>query len=755
MWGLLLALVAFVCAQSFANATTTGVSRVTLTGTQSATSNCVHNDANWVEFTAPAVIHPTWIFDRWTIDFDALRPTAAFWEYNGTDNAVVVTSWNGTNWVVDTELVGDSDFFFGESVAIAGQWLIVANATRLHIFRRNAFTGQWNPFQVVDPSSYINRVAIHQDLLVVHVGGGNLDAYRFDGSAWGSVPITNSAWSVYALAIHSGAVVISSLDNDIVTMQRWNGSQFVIEETLSGPDRFGFSVDVHLDSLIVGAASAIASIYRYNATAATWGVPTATFAAPSASTAADASVSIQGDVALLGDGINNYFGAGKGAAFLYYNYGQDNWTRVAEFGNASSTIGGYGKMVALGSTFGLATESTGSDGVVHVFRPFDCTGYTTAISLTQITATNTAITLTNTQLSATGTRISQTDTQVSVTQTEITATASTATHTNSVTGTQTEVTDTATHTNSATEVTRTQTYGTSSGVVLGDLSGMNASCICGGILHSCLVTAEHLIVCFGDEVWGWDHGLLGYANGSRQVLLSPDAALAKFPEGVRASNDSSVPVKLGCGYKHTLVLLSSGYIFGWGRNYEGQMGLGNTTTPLNYIGDDEFPYTVGPATLSGTAKDVCAGRDYSCSVLDAALDGNVQCWGSGAIGRTGYGETVNVGDNELVRDYNPGGRGPFVHVGGSGVALRIYCGWRSTCVLMHNGDLRCWGANFNGEASCIPRAYAPPPPPLTHMYIARHRLDHSRWRRRCHPIARERILDVTRGGHHDQRRLYR
>jgi hypothetical protein len=79
---------------------------------------------------------------------------------------------------------------------------------------------------------------------------------------------------------------------------------------------------------------------------------------------------------------------------------------------------------------------------------------------------------------------------------------------------------------------------------------------------------------------------------------------------------------------------------------------------MDPIGDNETPGSVGPVDLGAgrTAVGISAGGSHTCALLD---NGTIRCWGDGAYGKLGYGNTDTIGDNET-----PGGYGP-VSLGGS------------------------------------------------------------------------------------------
>lgn len=87
--------------------------------------------------------------------------------------------------------------------------------------------------------------------------------------------------------------------------------------------------------------------------------------------------------------------------------------------------------------------------------------------------------------------------------------------------------------------------------------------------------------------------------------------------------------------------------------------------------------------------EIATGFSHTCALIS---DGRVRCWGSNAEGRLGYGnstEVPNVGDNEDPADLED------VPIGG--LAIQVVAGNSHTCVLLDDGDVRCWGRNSSGQ----------------------------------------------------------
>lgn len=145
-----------------------------------------------------------------------------------------------------------------------------------------------------------------------------------------------------------------------------------------------------------------------------------------------------------------------------------------------------------------------------------------------------------------------------------------------------------------------------------------------------------------------------------------------------------------CGHAHTCALLSQGLIKCWGRNSEGQLGLGDT----NQRGDDpeEMADDLRAVDLgSGNAAlALAAASHHTCVILDG---GSVKCWGDNAFGQLGLGDTITRGND-------PGGMGdglPAVNLGNGKTAVALAAGGSHMCAILDDNSVKCWGWNNSGQ----------------------------------------------------------
>jgi cysteine-rich repeat protein len=83
---------------------------------------------------------------------------------------------------------------------------------------------------------------------------------------------------------------------------------------------------------------------------------------------------------------------------------------------------------------------------------------------------------------------------------------------------------------------------------------------------------------------------------------------------------------------------------------------------------------------------IARGREHTCLLLE---DTSIRCWGDGGFGQLGTGSSSDIGDG-------PGEMPPAtIDVGGT--PIQLYAGGDYNCVLLGNGELRCWGSNGTGQ----------------------------------------------------------
>lgn len=184
--------------------------------------------------------------------------------------------------------------------------------------------------------------------------------------------------------------------------------------------------------------------------------------------------------------------------------------------------------------------------------------------------------------------------------------------------------------------------------------GAPARDLAAGHDHACAETADGLF-CWGAN----GKGQLGDGSYGPELALTPLRVL----DGVAAT-------AVGAGGEHTCATVA-GVLRCWGDNLDGQLGDGLTVgqpTPQGVVG------------IAGAAQ-VTSKRWTTCARL---LDGTASCWGVGSSGE--------LGDGTRYRGrFSPG---PVR--GLTGIA-EIASGWGHGCARSSDGTVRCWGSNLRGQ----------------------------------------------------------
>ncbi|MDF1654216.1 MAG: hypothetical protein P1U34_03805 [Coxiellaceae bacterium] len=149
--------------------------------------------------------------------------------------------------------------------------------------------------------------------------------------------------------------------------------------------------------------------------------------------------------------------------------------------------------------------------------------------------------------------------------------------------------------------------------VSGLTSGVHAIAV--GNNYSCALLQTGSAKCWGEN----SHGQLG--NGNIKDQLVP-AAVSDL------GNDTTYAVSIAAGDNHSCALLNDGTMKCWGENDYGQLGIGN---------NDSFKIT--PQTVNGgrnfSVAALEAGGKHTCVITQA---GGMMCWGKNSDGQLGIGD---------------------------------------------------------------------------------------------------------------------
>jgi alpha-tubulin suppressor-like RCC1 family protein len=153
---------------------------------------------------------------------------------------------------------------------------------------------------------------------------------------------------------------------------------------------------------------------------------------------------------------------------------------------------------------------------------------------------------------------------------------------------------------------------------------------------------------------------------------------AHEPPDARPPADAQPPdAALGSGsgrivaaFEHTCVVDDAG-LFCWGRNADGQLGLGNSSPALSR------PQRIERA---GDYSELCTGETHTWGLC---AEGALECWGGNEQGQLGLGDMASRSEPTPTA---------------AGLAFSsIACGGNITCGVAAAGALYCWGDNAEGQ----------------------------------------------------------
>jgi alpha-tubulin suppressor-like RCC1 family protein len=199
-----------------------------------------------------------------------------------------------------------------------------------------------------------------------------------------------------------------------------------------------------------------------------------------------------------------------------------------------------------------------------------------------------------------------------------------------------------------------------------------AVAVAAGAFHACAILDNGLLRCWGDN----EVGQLGQGN-TDQVGDHPGTLTVPVDLGV-----GRTAVAVTAGHFHTCALLDNGAVRCWGANSYGQLGQGSTAP----VGTDPGQPPTALVALPAAAATIAAGYESTCAVL---VTGELRCWGQNSSGQLMQGNVAAYGDNGAERTAH-------VDTGGHAV-LAISGGLAHFCAIYDDHSLHCWGASESGQ----------------------------------------------------------
>lgn len=170
---------------------------------------------------------------------------------------------------------------------------------------------------------------------------------------------------------------------------------------------------------------------------------------------------------------------------------------------------------------------------------------------------------------------------------------------------------------------------------------------------------------------------------SRKLTLKAKAWLAGSTASAVKTASYEVTGSIGAGDAFVLVVKFDGSTWSWGGNGNGQLGIGNTTSPQTF----PVSITTDNNGLSfGNVSALCGGQNHSMALKS---DGTVWCWGDNATGELGVGDQTDRHRPDQV--VVSGSSTPL-----SGIVM-IAAGDNHSLALDTGGGVWAWGSNTSGQ----------------------------------------------------------
>jgi alpha-tubulin suppressor-like RCC1 family protein len=196
-----------------------------------------------------------------------------------------------------------------------------------------------------------------------------------------------------------------------------------------------------------------------------------------------------------------------------------------------------------------------------------------------------------------------------------------------------------------------------------DLADVELATVSCGAHHTIAVTAAPKREVYA---WGWgDFGRLGNGDPGDRLAPTPITALSGIPV-----------LHVACGDSHCLVVAVDGKLYSFGRNQNGQLGLGDTEDRLT-------PCLVRSLVDRGARVRRAAGGAEHSAIT--AVGGTMFTFGWGRYGNLGHGHARDLHVPTLVESLE-----------GQNVTDPI-CGWRHSAALTNTGRLWTFGWSKYGQ----------------------------------------------------------
>ncbi len=186
--------------------------------------------------------------------------------------------------------------------------------------------------------------------------------------------------------------------------------------------------------------------------------------------------------------------------------------------------------------------------------------------------------------------------------------------------------------------------------------------------------------------WGWHgHGQLGdgtVCTGGSEYSSENNPS----PIGCNSFNGRYIPViidesnfptnssfiSISTGFQHTCGIIDNNDLYCWGRNDDGQLGIGS-------IADVNYPL---PQFVASNVIAVGTGDDHTCALYQSQI---VKCWGAN------YDSQLGTGNNFWFSSPTA------INLSANIPIISLEVAYKNTCAISEQLVPYCWGANWWGQ----------------------------------------------------------
>lgn len=190
------------------------------------------------------------------------------------------------------------------------------------------------------------------------------------------------------------------------------------------------------------------------------------------------------------------------------------------------------------------------------------------------------------------------------------------------------------------------------------------------------------------------------ATATAALLVAAFAGLHAIPASADTNESTGgwnldAANRLSVGPAHACAILNNGSLKCWGSNTKGQLGIDSTTNVGDPAGSAMPPVAVNLGT-GKTAMAVAVGDSHSCVILSSSQ--KVKCWGDNADGQLGYKLDNLAASAKTAIGDDAGEMASLDTVNlGDHFAKSIAAAGNTTCVILDNDQVKCWGKNSSGQ----------------------------------------------------------